>query len=227
MKNAIYIIVCLFLLTGFTTDHNNLTVTNRSLLLMQPEEFFSHSASQETINLIKPNDHLLSVSVYQATNLLRKKHGLSPLKPDYALHLAGQDHISSMKKNRFFDHYDPYNSKQKTFWQRIKNHGGKFRTVAENIALVHPFRTDKSYYQYRKVGNQYYYYDEKGRELSLMTYGELGKSILTDWYNSKGHRKNLLAKDLTHLGIATHISEKNKRGKNLPKVYAVQNFGAY
>ena len=194
---------------------------------MQPEEFFAHHASQQTIDLYKPNDHLLSVSVFQATNLLRKRHGLAPLKPDYALHMAGMNHITSMKKNAFFGHDDPYNNSQKTFWKRIQKNGGKFRTVAENIALVHPFDTNSNFYRYRRVGNQYQYFDSNGNRLSVMTYGELGKSLLKDWYNSKGHRKNLMAHDLTHLGIATHITKKNRTGKQLPEVYAVQNFGAY
>lgn len=227
MKTLNTFLILFLILTSFSSADEPITTTNRSLLLMEPKEFFSHEAAHQQINLQNPNHHLLSVSVFQATNLLRKLHGLQALKPDYSLHLAGMDHISSMRKHQFFDHYNPYNSKQRTFRQRIENHGGKFRAVGENIALVHPFQTDKNYYRYRKIGNQYHYYNEHGQPLGLMTYGQLGKSILRDWYNSLGHRRSILSVTYTHLGVATLICTNNNMGKALPKVYAVQNFGAY
>lgn len=226
MKFLTQIFFISFLLFAFNVSDSDIE-TNRSLLLLQPEQFFRHEYSNLQIDLRNPNDNLLTVSIFQATNLLRKKKGRKMFKPDYALHLAGLDHIGAMNRHKFFGHRNPYNSRQTDFRKRIENRGGKFYIVAENLALVHPFKTKNDQYRYRVINSRYYYFDMNGRPLRPMTYGELGKSIVTDWYNSKGHRANLLARELTHLGVAAKITKMNYGRKKLPDVYAVQEFGAY
>lgn len=200
-------------------------VTNYELLRMSPQDFFAHPRAYETIDLQDPKHHLLSVSIFQATNLLRENKDLPPFMPDNALHMAGEDHIQSMIQYDFFNHFNPILPEQYSPQLRIESRGGDFRMIAENIARVHPFKIDNKIYFYQEKGGQFRYYDENKSPLQVMTYGELGKAIVTDWYRSKGHRNNLLSKEYTHLGTAIFIEPSAYQHATLPDVYAVQNFG--
>lgn len=199
-------------------------MTNKELLYLSPTEFFKTNYANLPISLQSPNHHLLSVSVFQATNLLRKMHSLPALTPDFTLRNAGLNHAIAMKQLNFFDHTNPYDSKNKTMINRVKNEGGNFMRLAENIALVNIYKTKSSNYIIRMNGKNIQLLNEDGSALEVMTYGELGKSLLKQWFNSKGHRQNLLNPKLTRLGTATVFKKENNQTQ-LTKVYAVQNFG--
>lgn len=212
--------ICLFTSTSIAQQ-----MTNRQLLHLTPNDFFKTDYANLPISLHSPNQHLLSVSIFQATNLLRQKHNLPILTPDFILHNAGLHHAKAMKTLHFFDHNNPYDSKNKTMVSRVKNQGGQFMRLAENIALVDIYKTKSSHYIIRMNGQNIQLINEDGSPLEVMTYGELGKSLLKQWFNSKGHRKNLLNPKLTRLGTATVFKKENNKTK-LTKVYAVQNFGS-
>jgi len=175
--------------------------------------------------LYNPDDNLASIAIFHATNLVRKRKGLGVLKPNYELHMAGIAHIEAMQRHGFFGHFNEYDQDNRTIRQRVENQGGHFYIVAENLARVHPFALDAKHYRYRKGNNQYFYYGENNQPLRPMTYGELGKSIVKDWLNSKGHRENLLDPELTYLGVAVEIDNNAYSSSQLPNVYAAQEFG--
>lgn len=223
MKLIIFITVNLLFYTGIC---NGQTFTNKQLLQLSPNDFFSTDYANQPIHLSNPNHHLLSVSVFQATNLLRQNYHLPPFKPDFSLHMAGLNHAKSMKQFNFFDHTNYYDPENKTMTQRVRNQGGTFHQLAENIALVHIYKTKTSHYILRMNKRNTQLLNEDGSPLEVMTYGELGKSLLTQWFHSKGHKKNIMNPKLTRLGTATIFKKENNTTK-LTKVYAVQNFGTY
>ena len=139
--------------------------------------------------------------------------------------MAGLSHIEAMQRYGFFGHFNNYDTKNRTIRQRVENQGGQFYIVAENLAKVHPFQIKTKNYRYRYRNGNYFYYDMDNRPLQPMSYGQLGKSIVTDWYNSKGHRQNLLDPELTYLGVAVEILPNAYQQSSLPDVYAAQEFG--
>ncbi len=223
MRRIFFILVIVFISSSFVD--RPLTEKEFNYFEMSPEEFFASDVANEPINLFAPDNGLASVSVFHATNLLRKKRGYKTLRPNYNLHLAGLAHIEAMQKHNFFGHYNRYDRRNRTISQRVRNSGGRFYVVAENLARVHPFKLKGEEYKYRYRYGKYYYYDRHDQPLKPMTYGELGKSIVTDWYHSPGHRENLFDKDLTHLGVAVVIAETLHKSSELPHVYAAQEFG--
>lgn len=200
-------------------------MTNRQLLYLTPSDFFETNYANLPISLQSPNQHLLSVSVFQATNLVRQKYNLPIFQPNFALHMAGLNHAKAMKTLHFFDHTNPYDSKNKTMVRRVQNQGEHFMQLAENIALVHIYKTKSSHYTIKMNGKKTQLLNQDGSPLEVMTYGELGKFLLKQWFESKGHKRNLLNPNLTHLGIATVFKQEINPTK-LTKVYAVQNFGS-
>src|SRR5262249_14670175 len=76
---------------------------------------------------------------------------------------------------------------------RAKKHGYAFCVIAENIA-----------YEYKSTG---------------FTTEELAKGFVEGWKNSPEHRKNMLDRDVTEIGVA--IARSQKTGY----YYAVQMFG--
>ncbi len=229
--NTMKRVILIFLLPFFVLGLSSSTVADRSeekevnYLSLSPEEFFSMELANMTIDLENPDNNLASISIFHATNLLRKKRRLRTFKPNYVLHRAGLSHINAMQRYNFFGHTNSYDRKNKTIRQRVENQGGQFYIVAENLARVHPFQTNESHYRYRYMNGRYHYYDDRNRPLRPMTYGEFGKSVVTDWYHSKGHRDNLLDPELIYLGVAVDIEKGAYRSSKLPNVYAAQEFG--
>jgi len=221
----VFFISMLFVFSSFTTGETE--SAERKLWQLTPREFFSNGVANQTINLNNPNDYLLSIAVFQATNELRQQNRLPKFVPNRELHLAGALHIDEMRRKGFFDHVNPYNKAQKTLGQRIKYQGGQFNYMAENLALLPSFNSRNDTYRYRKVDRRYRFFELNGSKLPVHTYESFAKEVVYEWYKSKGHRQNLLNSELTHIGIAVYIEPYNYDSHILPDVYAVQEFGGY
>jgi len=224
IRSILFSAIALLLFTSSEVGEKN---EYRNYFDLSPEEFFRLDVAKQRVNLEDPDNDLAAVSVFHATNMLRDMKGKKTLKPSYSLYLAGLAHIEEMRRHNFFGHYNNHNRARRTIRQRIEEQGGNYYIVGENLAKVHPFSTGDIQYTYRKYGGRYAYFDKKGRPLKPMTYGQLGKSVVTDWYRSKGHKENLLDTDFQYLGVAIVIVPNGFRTQRLPDVYAAQEFGAY
>lgn len=194
---------------------------------LNPSDFFMHESVKKELDLRNPDNYLLSIAVFQATNYLRDKRSLPRFEPNIVLHKAGVGHIDEMIEHNFFGHVNNHNRNSSTLDKRILNEGGDFSLMAENLALLPPFSTRDDRYAYRKVGKNYRFFDEKGRKLKLHTYESFAKEVVREWYKSKGHRHNLFNPELSHIGIAVFIEPFDYNSHQLPDVYAVQEFGGY
>ena len=225
----VFFISGFILFTGFSfvpqTEHK--VTGDLELWELNPTDFFQHGSVKQELDLRNPDNYLLSIAVFQATNYLRDQKNLPRFEPNLVLHNAGAGHIDQMIDHQFFGHVNNYSRDNKTLGKRIKNEGGDFSLMAENLALLPPFNTKENQYRYRKVGRSYRFYDMNGKKLKLHTYESFAKEVVYEWYKSKGHRHNLFNPELSHIGIAVYIEPFNYDSHQLPDVYAVQEFGGY
>lgn len=128
--------------------------------------------------------------VLRLTNKERQKRGLSALKLDEKLAYAARYHAKDMAMENYFEH-DSYDRK--------KNRLRKSCNIFERIGAF----------------ANYNYLAEN------ISAGQLTpEEVLKAWMKSPGHKKNILNKDMTLLGVGFYENEDSEYG-----VYWVQNFG--
>lgn len=128
-------------------------------------------------------------AIVQETNAFRKEHGRKPLTVDEELTQAAESFAEFMARTGKYGHTA---DGQKPA-ERVKDAGYKYCIVRENIAYA--FRT---------------------RGFST---DELADQFMSGWKESPGHRRNLLARWITGIGVAVAKSEETDA------YFAVQVFG--
>lgn len=127
--------------------------------------------------------------ILRETNELRKEHGLPALAHHEKLQGAAADFARYIAQTGQLKH----DAGGTTPADRARRHGYKWCYVAENLA---------------------YRYDTRG-----FATDDLVRKFMNGWRESAGHRRNLLAREATEIGIAVARSEKTGY------YYAVQLFG--
>lgn len=166
---------------------------------------------------------LLHAAVFYATNLERKKHGVALFKHGPALEVAAQGHSQAMSKHNFFSHTSVIPGMER-MGQRLKKAGVPSGYLAENIAQFSGlnYTAGKSVYTPATNGG-YFSYTPKGTPLKPRTYAEVGKTVVQQWMDSPGHRRNILNPNLKYLGAGLSAFEK-KSFYNMLYFNATQNF---
>ena len=166
---------------------------------------------------------LLHAAVFYATNLERKKHGVALFKHGPALEVAAQGHSQAMSQHHFFSHTSVIPGMER-MGQRLKKAGVPSGYLAENIAQFSGlnYTAGKSVYTPATNGG-YFSYTPKGTPLRPRTYAEVGKTVVQQWMDSPGHRRNILNPNLKYLGAGLSAFEK-KSFYNMLYFNATQNF---
>ncbi len=223
MKSNLLLFLAMLIFNHHSVAFNGGYKTNK-LWQLSPEKFFTTSEASQLVDLKHPNHYVLSISIFQATNLLRKKKGLSQLKPRLDLHNAGESHLKQMQKHHFFSHYNHVDASEYDITLRAKKYGGNYAFLGENIAIVPPMVVPNGKYRIQNLQGKIHYFDLTWKPLKVMTYGELGKHLVTEWYHSPGHRANLLNPHFNYVGVASMIVYSSGPDR-IPDVYAIQDFG--
>jgi uncharacterized protein YkwD len=127
--------------------------------------------------------------IVRLTNQFRKQKGREELTVNSDLTQAARSFARYLARKDRFSH----TADGKEPWERARAFGYQYCIVAENIA-----------YRYRKSG---------------YASGRLAAAFLDGWKKSPGHRRNLLDRDVTEIGVGVAKSKRTGR------YYAVQNFG--
>lgn len=127
--------------------------------------------------------------VIARTNTLRKSKGRAPLKEDAALSRAARDFARYMARTERYGHEADGRSPA----ERARKQGYDDSFIAENIA-----------WQDSGAG-----FDTK----------ELAEAFFEMWDKSRGHRRNMLHRDMTETGVGL------ARSRTTGRYYAVQMFG--
>jgi len=124
------------------------------------------------------------------TNIEREKHGLSSLILVEALNYSARYHAKDMATEDYFEH-DSYDRKN-----------GRLRKSCSIFERIESFAN-------------YGYLAE-----NISAGKTQPEEVVKGWMKSEGHRKNILNKDMSYLGVAYYYSEDSKYHH-----YWVQNFG--
>lgn len=156
---------------------------------MPKEDFFKQAFLLKSIDLGSVDLELIEAGVFHLTNKYRQEKGQKSLKYQGNLSDAAYLHSKEMTEKHFFDHNNRYNKTLATLSDRAKHvHYTRYETLAENI-----------FYGYIDVDNPGSYYD-------------LCNFIVQSFIKSKGHRENLIAKDINEIGCGIYFVNKLKDG---------------
>lgn len=169
----------------------------------------------------------LHAAIFHATNATRRAHGRKALEPSAHLEDAARRYAVRMVDRSFLAHEDPYDAAMRTPKQRAKASGVLNAMPAENLA-THPG------FQFAS-GEPLVVLDPKGPDgpvlarkpegppIARHTYRSLAESVVEQWMDSPGHRKNLLSPDASALGAGAALY----REQDIPSFVMVQLFQLY
>ena len=158
--------------------------------------------------------------IFRLTNEIRKKAGIRPVKYSYQLDRMGQIHTNEMYTHRFFSHVNLYCKKVETLSDRVIYCGlsSLYDMYGENIADYPAVDDVILLSSTNEVINGQ-------KERGLIPAGELCRNIVTGWYNSPGHRSNLLCRNYNYVGFGLLLYPKYIHGVKLKYLLVTQNFG--
>ncbi len=124
--------------------------------------------------------------VHDRVNAIRARHGLSQLAWNAELAAIATAHSIDMRKQRYFSHDAPDGTQvtdryaRAGYVCRAPNGPGRFLTGGENLALVH------------RVPRWRIWSDGRREAETVRTAAELAEETVQGWWNSPGHKANLL-----------------------------------
>ena len=167
---------------------------------------------------------LANAAIFFMTNEIRVKNGLSPLEYSQELEIAAWHHSKLMVEKNFFSHTNSRDNNRRDPSSRGKLAGITNPSIAENIAegFGINYRPGAPLYP-RNVKNGEFSYSANGPLLESHTYLSLAESLITQWMNSSGHRKNILSKSALQMGCGVYFY-RDRSFYNIFKCRATQNF---
>lgn len=167
----------------------------------------------------KIDQRLFDEAVLIYSNAVRKANGRPPFKSDPALSKAAADHARNMARLRTHSHELPVRG-QKHLKQRMQRVSVDFRLAAENIAMDKVYRLLGRPIAVGYNGCNFTYGDTK-TPVPIHTYASLAKQVVNRWYQSPGHKKNLLNPKFRRLGSGVGV---DPNGPACGDFYLTQNF---
>lgn len=155
----------------------------------------------------------IKTEIFNLTNDVRVGFGLQPVAYSNYLDRMGQIHTNEMYTHKFFLHDNPYCKKVEALEDRVQYCGlfGLYDMFGENLA------------DYPAVGDTIILNPVVSQP--LLTANNLCKNIIKGWYNSPGHRANLLCPDYNYVGFGLLLYPKMCHGMKVKYLLVTQNFG--
>jgi uncharacterized protein YkwD len=181
------------------------------------------------INAFNPNYSLINEGLFRATNEIRVENNLPEFEKDPLLQKVAESHAYQMIYRNFYDHQNPYDSKQKKLPDRVEyvsGHKNEYYSLAENIANYDILDTETMFCIKKLPNGSFYYYNCTTKQrMPLLTYKGLARLVVKGWMKSPGHRANLLNKKYKYLGTAARLSNNPYTTAAPPFARLVQDFG--
>jgi len=158
--------------------------------------------------------------IFKLTNEFRSRAGVQSVIYSGKLDWMGQIHTNEMYTHCFFSHDNPYCKKVETLSDRVSYCGlnNLYDMYGENLA-DYPAVDSKIIISSRgEILNGH-------KERLLLPLNELCKNIVTGWYNSPGHRENLLCPEYNYVGFGLLLYPKIIHGVQLRHLIVTQSFG--
>lgn len=172
---------------------------------------YAEETFNEKLKEFNNSANYLEIKIHEETNKIRTQLNLSVLSFDEELRNIARYHSEDMAMNNYFDHISPNG-------ETLKDRFAKFNFTckivvdnyvyegAENLFLGYIYKS----YSYEKLTHRILKYDFYGIE-------EFAKEVVKSWYESEGHRKNMLFKYWKKEGVGVFIASEGK-------VYVTQVF---
>lgn len=162
----------------------------------------------------------IKTEIFNATNEVRIGCGLQPVAYSNCLDRMGQIHTNEMYTHKFFLHDNPYCKKVESLSDRLEYCGlvKLYDMVGENLA-DYPAVDDLV------IISPITQLAEKIKPRPLLPAQEVCRKIIRGWYNSPGHRANLLCADYNYVGFGLLLYPKMCYGVKLKYLLVTQNFG--
>ncbi|MDZ7722756.1 MAG: CAP domain-containing protein [candidate division KSB1 bacterium] len=173
------------------TDYNDYTF----------KDFKDYPAASKRIQPDSIDYKLLHAAVFYATNAQRYKKHLPPFQHSPALEYAARAYSLDMVIYDFFSHKSPVTGKT-NLADRLSQVGLNMGYRAENIAIAFAleYKSGRPVYTPAQNGG-YFSYTHRGPALEYRTYLDVAETVVRQWMNSPGHRRNILNSNLKYLGI--------------------------
>ena len=142
---------------------------------------------------------LLTASIFYATNLERLKFNKTPLIYSRALNKAAQEHSTDMVKYNFYSHNSVVSGKS-SMSDRLKLVGIVYASKAENIHNTYAKEIEPTYWSF-------------------------ALSVVQEWMDSSGHRKNILNSTYKYLGCGAYYYT-NEEWIDYKWIKTTQNFSS-
>jgi uncharacterized protein YkwD len=164
------------------------------------------TAERKPIPTRNINQSVLSKAITKQTNYYRCKRGLPALRHDNSLRKAAGIHARNMARLQRMSHVLPVNGSQ-TMKQRFSAANVRVKKVrAENIAVEYRLAFGTGVFLIHDAGRCQFTYRASGKPIPQHSYGSLARSVVQRWYDSKGHRANILNRHATRVGSAAWFS---------------------
>lgn len=189
------------------------------------KSFAAYPPTLERIDMEHIDFPLLHAAVFYETNRIRKLHQLPEFHHSNALEQAAREHSLDMVNHNFFSHTSPVKGKT-TLTERAAAVGIRDCALAENIHERWGLEFAENQPVYPPVhGQNYFSYKYMGEAIPNHTYQSLAKAVVKSWYESAGHRQNMLNPELKYLGVgAAHF--KNSAFYNIDYFRFTQVFSS-
>ncbi len=211
----LFFLVLAMLLAGCSSSNSYLSQSDK------PAAFRANKFDQ-VIDFENIDTELLNASIFHASNEARMKHGRQRVGYEPVLEAAAQEYAERQARGGFLSHTDSARPGMATPKDRVAAAGAKNPLVAENLATtagIHLKSGEKVYINPNGTLSK----TPNGKAIPRHTYRSLGQSVVQQWMDSPGHRKNLLSKDARSLGCGSSHYMQNQ----IPSFVMVQNFQLY
>ncbi len=206
-------------ISGQTSNQKNY-YTELNLENFREEPLFHEDLDFDSLDFSR-----IDAVIYYITNEERARENLSFLAFSPELERSAQMHSKDMYEKNFFSHTNPYSGKKKSPADRAALAGISNPYLAENIAESYGLRYTSGEKVYKR-GSGKFSYETDGELIKPHTYLSFAESLVNDWMNSKGHRKNILSDKALQLGCGVYLYYDNSFN-NMPTFKATQNFQLY
>ncbi|MEI6817788.1 MAG: CAP domain-containing protein [Bacteroidota bacterium] len=198
------------------------------------QDFLKMEEVNKSIDIMNPDYDLLAAAVFYATNEYRQNKNLPLFKYSRDLRDACDKHSRNMCDSGFFGHNNRKDTANYTPRQRIKNTGGRYFIVGENLSrtIIYKVTNAKDYYAMKgeniSGSPEFKFFDKKVKEeLPTETYIEFGRKTVKQWTDNKAYLANLLSLHFSHCASSVAFPKEPYKKKNLPLGLVTQNFGGY
>jgi len=151
------------------------------------------------------NQALLDAAVRAEVNYHRCRGGLRPVRSDAHLRKIAKGHSKWMARASHMTHNSTV-AGHRTFGDRMKRSGLRWKAAVENIGMVYRFRMERQ--RFFGDAETCRFTNAAGQEILPHSYKSLARYIVTLWMNSPGHRHNIMDKRMTKVGTAIALDRK-------------------